>query len=256
MTDASQQRVHLAFRGLVVRFDRPVLDHLDLDVQRGETLTVLGPSGAGKSVLLRTAIGLIKPSEGQVLLWGRDLVPLSERELRQVRRRIGIVFQGGALFDSLTVAENIAYPVREHERWSEGRLWARVVEVLGWVGLDPQVASQLPAELSGGMRKRVALARAIVLEPELLLYDEPTTGLDPANVERVDALIQSIQSRLGVTSLIITHDVASAFRVSDRLAVLSGGRIAWIGSASQAQADPPQAMRDFLQASVGTGATV
>jgi phospholipid/cholesterol/gamma-HCH transport system ATP-binding protein len=199
-------------------------EDLSLRVLRGETLTILGASGSGKSVMLKLLIGLLKPDAGAIRFDGQDLVPLSEAQLLPVRRRISMLFQGGALFDSLTVGDNVAYPMREHLRLPEGEVATRVAEKLALVGL-PGIEAMWPSELSGGMRKRVAIARAIATDPEVLLYDEPTTGLDPINTRRINELILSIQQRLRVTSLVVTHDLASAFMVSDRLAMLSDRRI-------------------------------
>ena len=192
-------------------------EDLSLRVQRGETLTILGGSGSGKSVMLKLLIGLLKPDAGSIRFDGEELVPLSEAQLLPVRRRISMLFQGGALFDSLTVGENVAYPIHEHLRLPPAQVAARVAEKLALVGL-PGIEHMWPAELSGGMRKRVAIARAIAADPEVLLYDEPTTGLDPINTRRINELIMSIQRGLHVTSLVVTHDMATAFMVSDRLA--------------------------------------
>ena len=237
-------------RGLFKSFEgNRVLRGLDLAVQAGESLTIIGGSGTGKSVLLRLIIGLLKPDVGQILLEGQDIVPLRERELLRIRRKIGMVFQGSALFDSLSVEENVAYALREHTDWDGERIRARVREALDLVGLN-DVERMQPAELSGGMRKRVAVARAIALPPRILLYDEPTTGLDPSNVEKVNELILDLKHKLGVTSVVVTHDMPSALKVSDRLAMLREGRIAAIGSPKEIQATHHSLIRDFIEGRV------
>jgi len=237
-------------RGVFKSFEgNRVLRGLDLAVQAGESLTIIGGSGSGKSVLLRLIIGLLKPDVGQILLEGQDIVPLRERELLRIRRKIGMVFQGSALFDSLSVEENVAYALREHTDWDGERIRARVREALDLVGLN-DVERMQPAELSGGMRKRVAVARAIALPPRILLYDEPTTGLDPSNVEKVNELILDLKHKLGVTSVVVTHDMPSALKVSDRLAMLREGRIAAIGSPEEIQATHHSLIRDFIEGRV------
>jgi phospholipid/cholesterol/gamma-HCH transport system ATP-binding protein len=234
-------------RGLCKSFGkRTLFDGLDLSVRRGETLTILGSSGSGKSVLLKTMIGLVEPDHGEVRIDGTDIVPLSEAGRVGVRRRVAMLFQGGALFDSLTVAENVAYPMRIQGRHPE-EIPPLVRAALEMVGL-PEVGEQLPAELSGGMKKRVALARAIAGQPEVVLYDEPTTGLDPINTRRIDDLIRSIQERLGVTSVVVTHDIASAFMVSDRMAMLGDGRILAVDDVDRFRRSELPAIRDFVTA--------
>jgi len=201
-----------------------ILEDLALNVARGESLAILGPSGSGKSVLLKVLIGLIKPDAGSVRFAGRDLVPLSEGEIAPIRARMAMLFQGGALFDSLTVGENVAYPLRVIGGFDEEALVARVRDRLALVGL-PETEAMLPSQLSGGMKKRVALARALAGDPEVILYDEPTTGLDLLTARRIDDLIRSVQRRLHVTSIVVTHDLGSALRVSDRIAMLGDRRI-------------------------------
>ncbi len=199
-----------------------VLRGLSLEVRRGETFTLLGGSGSGKSVCLRHIIGLMEPDRGEVEVLDQRLAGLDARGLVALRKRCGMVFQGAALFDSLSVYENVAYPIREHRDWPESQVTARVAACLEAVHL-PGIEALLPEELSGGMRKRVGVARAIALEPELMLYDEPTAGLDPANAKRVGQLIRSLQQRLRVTSFVVTHDLELCFAVSDRVALLKGG---------------------------------
>jgi phospholipid/cholesterol/gamma-HCH transport system ATP-binding protein len=240
----------IELRGVFKSFEgNRVLRGLDLAIRSGESLTIIGGSGSGKSVLLRLIIGLLKPEAGRILLEGQDIVPLRERELLRVRRKVGMVFQGSALFDSLSVGENAAYALREHTAWDEGQIRARVREVLDLVGLEASEDTD-PAELSGGMRKRVAVARAIALPPRILLYDEPTTGLDPSNVEKVNELILDLKGKLGVTSVVVTHDMPSALKVSDRLAMLHEGRIAAVGSPEEIQATHHSLIRDFMEGRV------
>ncbi|HEY7676180.1 MAG TPA: ABC transporter ATP-binding protein [Candidatus Methylomirabilis sp.] len=234
------------FRGVRKVFGRlQVLDGLDLQVRPRETVTIIGGSGTGKTVILKLMVGLLKPEAGQILVEGEDIVPLSEEQLIQVRRGVGFLFQGGALFDSLTVGENVAYPLREHTRMDDTQVEARVREVLGLVGLDG-IEAKAPAALSGGMRKRVGLARAIALAPHLILYDEPTTGLDPQNAEKINELIRDLQRKLGVTSVVVTHDMHSAFKVSDRIAMLRGGRIAALGAPAELQRSTEEFVQDFI----------
>jgi len=232
-------RLYKAFNG------NQVLQGLDLAIEAGEILTILGGSGTGKSVLLKLIIGLLKPDAGQVLVEGEDIVPLQEEELLKVRRKVGMLFQGAALFDSLSVKENVAFPLREHTRMTEAEIRDRVAEVLALVGMAG-VEEKLPSELSGGMRKRVGLARAIALTPRIVLYDEPTTGLDPRNVDKINELITALRAKLQVTSVVVTHDIQSALRISDRVALLSDGRIADTGTPTEiAQAEHP-VVQEFL----------
>jgi len=244
-TDATVPAIDLV--GLAKAFDgNPVLRGVDLTVRPGESLTIIGGSGTGKSVLLRLIIGLMKPDAGQIRLEGINIVPLRETELLQVRRRIGMVFQGSALFDSLTVGENVAFALREHTTLSEAEIAARVREALDLVGLGA-IEGMDPADLSGGMKKRVAVARAIALPPSVLLYDEPTTGLDPTNVEKVTDLILELKTKIGVTSVLVTHDMSSALKVSDRVAMLHHGRIAAVGTPEEIQRTHDSLIRDFME---------
>lgn len=223
----------------------PVLRGVDLRVRSGETFTILGGSGSGKSVCLKHMVRLLRADRGRVIALGQDITDAPEARLIPIRTAISMIFQSAALFDSLTVYENVAYPLREHRRWDESRIAARVGECLEAVGLAG-VERKLPAELSGGMRKRVGVARGIALEPRVILYDEPTTGLDPANQRRVADLIRSLQRDLGVTSVVVTHELELCFSVSDRVALLKHGRIAAEGSAeSMRNSDHPD-VRAFL----------
>jgi phospholipid/cholesterol/gamma-HCH transport system ATP-binding protein len=227
-----------AFRG------KPVLRGVDLEIGTGETTVILGGSGSGKSVCMKHMIGLLRADAGEIRVFGRDVTRLSESAWVEVRRDFGMVFQSAALFDSLSVYENVAYPIREHERWEEARVAERVAWCLAAVGLAG-VERPLTAELSGGMRKRVGVARAIALGPKIILYDEPTTGLDPANSRRIGELIQRLQRELGATSVVVTHDLELAFAIADRVALLKDGRIAVEGPAAALRGGEHPALREF-----------
>ena len=222
-----------------------VLDGLDLRVERGENVAILGISGTGKSVLLKLIIGLLRPDEGEIFLWGQPTSSLSDSEMAPFRRRMGMVFQSGALFDSVSVFENLAFPLRELGGVPEERLGAIVAERLEWVGLTG-TADQMPSELSGGMRKRVALARTLMVDPELILYDEPTTGLDPLTGRRVSTLIQELDRKLESTSIVVTHDMACARTVAGRWCYLSQGRVIADGSVREVLASRVEEVREFL----------
>jgi phospholipid/cholesterol/gamma-HCH transport system ATP-binding protein len=223
-----------------------VLRDVTLTVERGETLTILGRSGVGKSVLLKLVMGLMRPDAGAVIIEGQNIVPLSEHALMPLRRRMGMLFQGGALFDSMTVADNVAYGLRVQGRWSEQEIAQRVAHSLTLVGLAG-IERRYPVELSGGMQKRVALARALAMEPAILLYDEPTTGLDPTTAQCITQLIREIQRQLGVTSMVVTHDLESAFHVSDRMALLWEGQIVAVGPPHALRLSPDERVRGFLE---------
>jgi phospholipid/cholesterol/gamma-HCH transport system ATP-binding protein len=225
---------------------RHVLDGVDLDIPTGKTVVVMGRSGTGKSVLLKHIIGLMHPDAGTIDIDGQQVVGLRESGWNEVRKRFGMLFQGAALFDSLTVGDNIALPLREHTRMSPGEIRSRVAERLSWVDLEA-VEDQKPAELSGGMRKRVGLARAIAMDPAYILYDEPTTGLDPIMADVINRLIRSLQQRIGVTSIVVTHDMTSAFHVGDELALLHEGRIVFRGDPDQARATKDPLVRQFIE---------
>jgi phospholipid/cholesterol/gamma-HCH transport system ATP-binding protein len=225
-----------------------IFSGLDLEVRRGETLTLMGPSGSGKSVMLKMLIGLLSPDEGQILVDGRDVVPMGDEELTEVRRRIAYLFQGAALFDSQTVGENVAYGLRE-QFWNTMRdeeIQTRVAQALELVGL-PGIQAMRPSDLSGGMRKRVGLARTLALQPEVILYDEPTTGLDPINTARINHLISGIQRALKLTSIVVTHDMGTAFTVSDRLAMLGKGCVILAGTKEEFRATQNVGVRDFIE---------
>ena len=223
--------VIIRVRDLVVGFGATnVLDHLDLDVYRGEILGFVGASGAGKSVLMRTIIGLLPRREGEITVLGVELSKASEAERRAVERRWGVLFQHGALFSSLTVAENIQFPMREYLKLSQQLMDEIAIAKLEMVGLDPSVRNKFPSELSGGMIKRVALARALALDPEILFLDEPTSGIDPIGAGDFDELIATMQRTLGLTVFMVTHDLDSLHTVCDRIAVLADGKVIAAGT--------------------------
>jgi phospholipid/cholesterol/gamma-HCH transport system ATP-binding protein len=235
------------FEGVCKSFGEvPVLRGVDLTVRRGQTVVVLGGSGSGKSVLLRHAIGLHRADSGRIVIDGEDITDHDEDDLLAVRKKVGMVFQAGALFDSMDVEDNVGFALREHTDWGRERIAERIREVLALVELEG-VEEKMPADLSGGMRKRVALARSIALAPEAILYDEPTTGLDPVTAETIDELIRSLQRRLGVTSIVVTHDIASAFRVGDRIAFLHDGTIRFDGDVDTARRSGDELLQRFLK---------
>ena len=219
---------------------------INLSIKQGENITVLGGSGSGKSVLLKEITGLIKPDMGDVIIEHENIVPMDEADLVHVRKKMGMLFQGAALFDSLTVAENIAYPLRESSNFTEDDIKKVVSTNLELVGLEG-IEDKLPSDLSGGMKKRVGLARAMAMNPKILLYDEPTTGLDPPNTSRINNLIRDMQKKFGITGVIITHDVKSAFEISDRIAFLHRGKIIFEGTVDEAQNSDIELLMDFIQ---------
>jgi phospholipid/cholesterol/gamma-HCH transport system ATP-binding protein len=228
------------------RFGRlVVLDDVSLNIEKGQSLVIIGASGTGKSVLLKHIVGLLKPDEGEVWFDGHRIDDLPERQLMEVRKRFGFLFQMGALFDSLTVAENIAFPIREHTNKSQEEIAQIVERKLELIGL-PGVGKKMPVELSGGQRKRVALARAIALDPEVILYDEPTTGLDPIRSDVINELIIKLQRELKVTSIVVTHDMTSAFKVADRIVMLNEGKIIIDGTPEQIRNSTNDTVRRFV----------
>lgn len=244
-------RWQIRIRGLRKRFapDAPeVLRGLDLDVERGKVNVVIGGSGQGKSVLVKHIIGLLRPSAGKVWVDGIDVHALDSAEIARFRKKFGMVFQMAALFDSLTVEENVAFPLVEHTRRSKAEIREIVrarLESLGLGGAE----KKFPGELSGGMRKRVGVARALVLEPEIILYDEPTTGLDPLATENVDRMILEVAERFRVTSVVISHDMASVFRIADRIAMVHEGRIAFAGTVDEIRGTENEFVRRFVTTS-------
>ncbi|HXE57655.1 MAG TPA: ATP-binding cassette domain-containing protein [Gemmatimonadales bacterium] len=240
----------IALRGVRKRFGQQVvLDGVDFDVREGETVALLGPSGTGKSVLLKHIIGLIRPDAGRVVVDDKDVGRLRRKELAALRAHIGYVFQNGALFDSMNVFENVRLGITDEAKFRDlDYARGRVVECLRLVNLVPEtVMEKLPAELSGGMRKRVGIARAIAGNPKYLLYDEPTSGLDPVNADVIDGLVKRLAEELGVTSVMVTHDVRGAFRTADRLALLTGGRIVQQGTPQEFLDSANPKVREFLE---------
>jgi phospholipid/cholesterol/gamma-HCH transport system ATP-binding protein len=245
----SSRGTFIRFRDVKKAFGaKRIYSGLTLDLRRGETITVMGASGSGKSVLLKMLIGLIKPDAGEILFDGQDVAVMNDDQLTDVRRRIAYLFQGAALFDSLSVGENVAYGLREQfwDKMKNEEILARVEQSLGLVGL-PGIESMRPSDLSGGMKKRVGLARTLALQPEVILYDEPTTGLDPINTARINHLIIAIQRTLKLTSVVVTHDMGTAFAVSDRLAMIGKGRILLVGTKDDFRNTTNPLVRDFIE---------
>lgn len=235
------------FRDVWKRYgNREILAGVNLKVRHGEVLCILGPSGTGKTVALRHINGLTKPDEGDVLVFGESVVMLTEEELAPVRKRIAMLFQGGALFDSMNVEQNVGFPLVEHTDKTPEEIAAKVAEKLNLVGL-PDTQKKMPSELSGGMRKRVALARSIALEPDMILYDEPTAGLDPVTSEKIAQLIVEINERLKTTSIVVTHDVVAARTVADRLAFLHQGRFQFLGTFDEATSQGHPVLQDYFR---------
>ena len=224
---------------------RPVLCEVDLTMEEGKTLVVLGRSGCGKSVVLKHLIGLMKPDSGAVLVDGEDIAGLPERKLTAVRRKIGMLFQCAALFDSMSVEANLAFPLRELGMRDEKEIDTRIAEALDMVELGGE-QSKMPSDLSGGMRKRVGLARTIVGRPRCVLYDEPTTGLDPITSDSINHMIRRLQRRLGVTSIVVTHDMKTAFHCADRVALLHEGRVHFDGTVEELKASTDPVITDFI----------
>jgi len=225
-----------------------VLNGVDFEVREGETVALLGPSGTGKSVLLKHVIGLIRPDVGEIYVDGKDVCRLNRRDLSELRSHIGYVFQNGALFDSMNVFENVRLGITDEDRYGDLEYChQRVAECIRLVNLPAETIEKFPAQLSGGMRKRVGIARAIAGNPKYLLYDEPTSGLDPVNADIIDGLVQRLDHELGVTSVMVTHDVRGAFRVADRLALLSEGKIVMQGTPQEFLESTNQKVREFLE---------
>ncbi|MBK6493770.1 MAG: ATP-binding cassette domain-containing protein [Gemmatimonadales bacterium] len=239
----------IEIKNLAKRFGAQViLDGVNLVVQEGETMALLGPSGTGKSVLLKHIIGLIRPDDGEVIVDGQNVALLGRKELSALRGTIGYVFQNGALFDSMNVYENIRLGLTKPEEFGNKEIAeARVAECLRLVNLVPETLKKMPAELSGGMKKRVGIARAIAGRPKYLLYDEPTSGLDPVNSDIIDALIKRLDTELGVTSIMVTHDVRGAFRTADRIALLTAGKVVAVGTPAEFRESTVPEVRAFLE---------
>ncbi len=229
--------------------DKVVLEDISLDIPRGQTTVIIGPSGTGKSVFVKLLVGLMEPDSGSILVDGVEVTTASERELLDVRKRIGMLFQDGALFDSMTVGENIAFPLRRHTKKSRAEIAEAVALRLGQVGLEG-TEDLMPSELSGGMRKRVSLARAIVMEPDIVLFDEPNSGLDPITSDEIDALIGRMKSELGITFVVISHDIVGTFAVADRIAMLYNGSLVAHGTPDEVLHSRSDIVRRFLKRNV------
>src|SRR3989338_1614233 len=236
----------IAIKGLTKSFNtHKVLDNLNLTIEKGTTCVIIGRSGCGKSVLLKHIVRVLLPEKGKIYIDGKDLDGLNEKELDNLRLRIGLVFQGGALFDSLTVGENVGFGLIEYTRTSKKELLERIEEALCLVGLSG-IVNLMPAELSGGMKKRVALARAICVKPDIILYDEPTTGVDPITADSINELIKNLHDKLKVTSVVVTHDMKSAYRVGDRIAMLYQGKIIAEGTPEEIQNTQHPVVHQFI----------
>ncbi len=243
--------LYITLRGLTQRFgENEVLRGVDMEIYRGETLVILGSSGGGKSVLLRHLPGLLRPTAGSICVDGLEISRLKDRELGPIRRQMGVMFQGGALFDSFTVAENIAFPLRESGVTNEAEITSRVTEALEIVRLPGQ-ENKLPSELSGGMRKRVALARAVVGKPACVLYDEPHAGLDPITADSIDHLIKNLQRVQGTTNVVVTHEMRSVFHIADRVIFLEQGRVHWTGTPAELRETTNPELRAFIDGDSG-----
>jgi len=237
----------IGIRGLKKSFGRQrVLDSLDLDIARGETLVVIGRSGCGKSVLLKHITGLVRPDAGEILFEGEDMTRFDRKKLFQMRMHFGMLFQSSALFDSMTVGENVALPLRKHSGKADDEIAEIVGAKLELVGLTG-VQDQYPAEMSGGMKKRIGLARAVAMTPQVVLYDEPTTGLDPIMADVINKLIRTLQRELRVTSVVVTHDIKSAYHVGDRIAMLHEGRIVFSGTPDEVRRSDDPVIRQFVE---------
>jgi len=226
-----------------------VLKGVSMTARRGETTVIIGGSGAGKTTLLRHIVALEKPTSGHIYIDGEDIVGLGERELNRVRRKFGMVYQYAALLDSITVFDNVAFPLVEHTKLPKAEIRRRVLEKLEVLGLGPEVADRFPSQLSGGMRKRVGVARALMLEPPILIYDEPTSGLDPLTSRSVDDLIDGMRRRFGVTSIVISHDIASCFRIAHQAILLVAGEIVARGTPDELARGPSEVAREFIRRS-------
>lgn len=228
-------------------FDEPILENVSFQANEGETVVVVGESGTGKSTILRLILRLLVPDKGRVLIDGEDIVDLSFNDVLEVRQKMGMVFQSAALFDSLTVFENVAYPLREHTDLKEDEIEARVREKLEFVDLEPdKVMTQMPAQLSGGMRKRVGIARGMANNAKIMLYDEPTSGLDPLTTATITHLIMKLQKELNVTSIVVSHDIRSSFRIGTKIALLADRRIVYFGTPEDMRKQDDEYIRKFL----------
>jgi phospholipid/cholesterol/gamma-HCH transport system ATP-binding protein len=237
----------IALENVFLTFEQPILEDVSLEAHRGETVVIVGESGAGKSTILKLILRLLVPDQGRVLVNGQDIVGLTFEEALGERQHMGMVFQGAALFDSMSVYENVAYPLREHTHLTEDEIEARVREKLQFVDLDPdRVMRQFPAELSGGMKKRVGIARGMANDPEVMLYDEPTSGLDPMTTGTITRLIMKLQRELGVTSIVVSHDIRSSNRMASAIVVLAHHRVVFFGTPEEMAASEDRYIQDFL----------
>jgi len=242
----SQKRV-IALENISLSFEEPILENISFDAKEGETVVVVGESGTGKSTILKLVLRLLIPDKGRVSIDDEDITHLTFDDALKVRQKMGMVFQGAALFDSMTVYENVAYPLREHTMLSEDEIEARVREKLQFVDLEPdKVIDQMPSELSGGMKKRVGIARGLANNPEIMLYDEPTSGLDPLTTATITYLIIKLQRELGVTSVVVSHDIRSSFRMASKIALLANKRIAFFGTPEEMTGSDDPYIREFL----------
>jgi phospholipid/cholesterol/gamma-HCH transport system ATP-binding protein len=249
MSESPAGREHIVVEHLEKRFGKVVvLSDIDMSIGRGDVTVIIGGSGAGKTTLLKILIGLDRPTSGSVRVNDLDITKLPERQLNRVRQRFGMVFQYSALLDSMTVLENIAFPLREHTKFKEREIRDRVRDKLAVLGLEG-TEERFPSQLSGGMRKRVALARALMLEPEAVLYDEPTSGLDPITSRKVDDLILETRQRFGVTSIVISHDMAGALRIADQIVLLAKGKVAAAGQPRELVRNGAELLREFVESS-------
>jgi len=242
----TQDEVMLSLRDLHVAYgDREILHGINFDVKRGETLVILGGSGSGKSTLLRTLVGLEKPSSGQIWIKGQDIAAISPAEMDEIRKRIGMSFQGGALFGSMTVGENVALPLREHTKLEESTIEIMLRLKLEQVGLEG-FEYYMPSQLSGGMKKRAAVARALAMDPEILFFDEPSAGLDPIIAAGIDQLILELKRAFRMTIIVVTHELASAFLIADRMVLIDKGNVVAIGTSQEMQRSTQPRVRQFL----------
>ncbi|HEY8794741.1 MAG TPA: ATP-binding cassette domain-containing protein [Gemmatimonadaceae bacterium] len=251
--EETQERIGASREAIVeldhvsLAFDRPILENVSLIARRGETIVIAGESGTGKSTVLKLILRLLRPDSGRVIVDGEVLNDVTYEEALVIRQKMGMVFQGAALFDSMSVFENVAFPLREHTQLTDDEIEARVKEKLEFVDLDPdRVMDQLPAELSGGMKKRVGIARGMAVNPAIMLYDEPTSGLDPLTTGTITRLIMKLQRELKVTSVVVSHDIRSAFRMATKIALLAEKRIVFFGSPEDMTASQDRYVQDFL----------
>lgn len=245
--ERAASRTVIGLENIYLAFEEPILENVSFDAREGETIVVVGESGTGKSTILKLILRLLVPDQGRVSIDGEEITHLTFDDALKVRQKMGMVFQGAALFDSMSVYENVAYPLREHTTLSEDEIEARVREKLSFVDLDPErVMDQVPSELSGGMKKRVGIARGLANNPEIMLYDEPTSGLDPLTTATITYLIIKLQRELGVTSVVVSHDIRSAFRMASKIALLANKRIGFFGSPEEMTGSDDPYLREFL----------